>query len=90
MSQSQITIDTLQNVLNIINIVSKRGAIHGEELELVGRTYNEIKNFIIEATEANTVKNQEIKNQEIKNTSNHRENTDDNTTVNLPTIEYLN
>ena len=44
--QPQVTIQTLANVLQIIDVCTKRGAFQGTELASVGKTYNEINNFV--------------------------------------------
>ena len=41
-----LTLVSLQNAANIINVASQRNAFKIEELELVGKTYNEITNFV--------------------------------------------
>ena len=42
----QLTLQTLINALNIIDVCTQRNAYKTEELELVGRTYNSLKTFI--------------------------------------------
>ena len=37
---------SLQNAADIINVANQRNAFKIEELEIVGKTYNEITNFI--------------------------------------------
>ena len=41
-----LTLISLQNAANIINVASQRNAFKIEELELVGKTYNELTNFV--------------------------------------------
>ena len=41
-----LTLQMLANACNIIDAASKRGAFKAEELEVVGKTYNELKMYI--------------------------------------------
>lgn len=41
-----LTLQMLVNACNIIDVASKRGAFKAEELEVVGKTYNELKMYI--------------------------------------------
>lgn len=43
---SQLTLQTLINALNIIDVCTQRNAYKTDELELVGKTYNNLKTFI--------------------------------------------
>ena len=42
----QLTLQTLINALNIIDVCTQRNAYKTEELELVGKTINSLKSFI--------------------------------------------
>ena len=42
----QLTLQTLINALNIIDVCTQRNAYKTEELELVGKTFNSLKTFI--------------------------------------------
>ena len=42
----QLTLQTLINALNIIDVCTQRNAYKTEELELVGKTFNSLKSFI--------------------------------------------
>ena len=42
----QITLQHLKQVLNIIQISSKRGTFNADELEIVGSTHRAIKEFV--------------------------------------------
>ena len=44
--QPQVTVQTLANVINILDVCTKRGVFQTSELEIVGKTYNEINNFV--------------------------------------------
>ena len=50
----QLSLNTLSQVVNILNVCSQRGVFKIEELELVGKTYNELSRFIRESAEVNT------------------------------------
>jgi hypothetical protein len=43
---ASLTLLSLKNAANIINVASQRNAFKIEELELVGKTYNELTNFV--------------------------------------------
>ena len=45
-NKDSLTLGTIQNVLQIIDVCSKRGAFRAEELEEVGKTFNQLKAFI--------------------------------------------
>ena len=45
-NKESLTLGTIQNVLQIIDVCSKRGAFRAEELEEVGKTFNQLKAFI--------------------------------------------
>ena len=44
--QPQVTVQTLANVISILDVCTKRGVFQTSELEIVGKTYNEINNFV--------------------------------------------
>ena len=44
--QPQVTVQTLANVISILDVCTKRGVFQSSELEIVGKTYNEINNFV--------------------------------------------
>ena len=45
-NKDSLTLGTIQNVLQIIDVCSKRGAFRAEELEEVGKTFNQLKAFV--------------------------------------------
>ena len=45
-NKESLTLGTIQNVLQIIDVCSKRGAFRAEELEEVGKTFNQLKAFV--------------------------------------------
>tara|TARA_B100001057_G_scaffold469804_1_gene530477 strand:- start:618 stop:857 length:240 start_codon:yes stop_codon:yes gene_type:complete len=45
-NKDSLTLGTIQNVLQIIDVCSKRGAFRAEELEEVGKTFNQLKGFV--------------------------------------------
>ena len=45
--QPQVTVQTLSNIVQIIDVCTKRGAFQASELALVGKTYDELNNFDI-------------------------------------------
>jgi len=47
---STITLVDLQNILQVLDLASSRGAFRGQELEPVGQLYNKFKKFIDAAT----------------------------------------
>jgi len=44
--QPQVTVQTLSNIVKIIDVCTKRGAFQASELALVGKTYDELNNFV--------------------------------------------
>ena len=70
MSDTSLNLNTLQNVLTIIDICSKRGALQGSELELVGKTYNEINSFLLGLKKQQEKENAEKENTEKENVEN--------------------
>ena len=70
----QLTLQTLINALNIIDVCTQRNAYKTEELELVGRTYNSLKTFI--AHTQKQVEQQSVQRQlsEVENKSNTLDN----------------
>ena len=49
-NKESLTLGTIQNVLQIIDVCSKRGAFRAEELEEVGKTFNQLKGFVEHVT----------------------------------------
>ena len=45
-NKESLTLGTIQSVLQIIDVCSKRGAFRAEELEEVGKTFNQLKAFV--------------------------------------------
>ena len=45
-NKDSLTLGTIQNVLQIIDVCSKRGAFRAEELEEVGKTFNQLRVFL--------------------------------------------
>ena len=45
-NKESLTLGTIQIVLQIIDVCSKRGAFRAEELEEVGKTFNQLKAFV--------------------------------------------
>ena len=45
-NKESLTLGTIQSVLQIIDVCSKRGAFRAEELEEVGKTFNQLKTFV--------------------------------------------
>ena len=52
-TNTSLNLNTIQNAINIIGVCCQRGALRPEEMELVGKTYNDMKNFIKVATDSN-------------------------------------
>ena len=60
-----LTLLSLKTAANIINVASQRNAFKIEELEIVGKTYNEISNFVRLTEERNNSStNNEVSNSE--------------------------
>ena len=51
-NKTTLTLNTIQTAVQIIGVCCQRGALKPEEMELVGKTYNTMKNFIKLATES--------------------------------------
>ena len=66
----QLTLQTLINALNIIDVCTQRNAYKTEELELVGRTYNNIKNFITHAQKESEQQSVQRQLSEVENKNN--------------------
>ena len=49
---SQLTLGTLNNVVRILQVCTQRGVFKPEELEVVGKTYNDLSNFLRQSVEA--------------------------------------
>ena len=45
-NKANLTLNTIQTAVQIIGVCCQRGALKPEEMELVGKTYNDMKNFI--------------------------------------------
>jgi len=56
MTDSNINIQMLKNVITIIDVVTRRGAFKAEELSVVGSTYTYVKKYIesLESTDTET------------------------------------
>lgn len=52
MSDSGLNLAVLQNVVRILEVCSQRGVFKAEELEVVGTTFNKVKNFVDKNVEA--------------------------------------
>ena len=52
MEDSGLTLAVLQNVVRILEVCSQRGVFKAEELEVVGTTFNKVKNFVDKNVEA--------------------------------------
>ena len=51
-NKANLTLNTIQTAVQIIGVCCQRGALKPEEMELVGKTYNDMKNFIKAVTES--------------------------------------
>lgn len=51
-NKANLTLNTIQTAVQIIGVCCQRGALKPEEMELVGKTYNDMKNFIKMVTES--------------------------------------
>tara|TARA_Y100000591_G_scaffold74837_2_gene62331 strand:- start:3252 stop:3488 length:237 start_codon:yes stop_codon:yes gene_type:complete len=45
-TNTSLNLNTIQNAINIIGVCCQRGAFRPEEMENVGKTYNQMKTFI--------------------------------------------
>ena len=54
---SSITLVDLQNILQVLDLASSRGAFRGPELEPVGQLYNKFKRFVDNAAAQNAAQN---------------------------------
>ena len=45
-TNTSLSLNTIQNAINIIGVCCQRGAFRPEEMENVGKTYNQMKTFI--------------------------------------------
>jgi len=84
----QLSLNTLSQVVNILIVCSQRGVFKIEELELVGKTYNELSRFIRESAEVNTNATNTTNANNTNNTNTTNANTNTNNEVN--TIETNN
>ena len=64
-NKESLTLGTIQNVLQIIDVCSKRGAFRAEELEEVGKTFNQLKAFVEYVTK-HEQENKEVSAQAVK------------------------
>ena len=51
-NKASLSLNTIQTAVQIIGVCCQRGALRPEEMELVGKTYNDMKNFIKVVTES--------------------------------------
>lgn len=56
--ENTITLVDLQNMLQVLDLASSRGAFRGPELEPVGQLYNKFKKFIDAAAPQAAAQNQ--------------------------------
>jgi|OM-RGC.v1.033094184 hypothetical protein len=49
-TNTSLSLNTIQNAINIIGVCCQRGAFRPEEMENVGKTYNQMNTFIKAAT----------------------------------------
>ena len=85
--EPQLTLQCLVNALNIIDVCTQRNAYKTDELELVGKTYNNLKAFITYTQKQAEQKSVQKKLSEVENKNNtldtiienaEQENTTDN------------